>query len=502
MTSGQGEISTHSLEMTGSSISTYAVFTLLIALKSSLLILFGPVFTPDSSGYSDMARTMLESTAWLHTGQSPFSFRIIGYPAILAAAMLVGGSFWSYVVVFLQCVISLCAVAAMLRLGCELGLSRGLSLFAVTASATSLQLTLDQCILTDSLNASFVIFAIVLIVQGARDGHPFSPAAALAAGLLLALAFLVREIMQVLIVVFLPLLLVRVIAATKGGRARTFAGAILVVAPVLITVAAYREWNNYRTGERFVTTGAQTALLIPVVEAAKHDLHVLDGDTPLDLALRSHVQHYTFGEIIAVNAELSAEGYRPTEIARLVTARYIGAWRQHPVAMLLFVRSKLSENQAKLAVRPFAAVCEIIEWGHSEPQCPDYRDVYQKLLKTPSSLTLGELGTFVAVTVQNALSIVLFAAFLIGVPVLIIAQLGRSLLQRETRPAPMTPLLIAGGLWLLYCGWDFAYVMLTFENRYLAPIVPLSIFCGFYALQQAVRWIQEHSRKGRVAAHA
>ncbi len=460
----------HRVRVTGTGGSIYAVFAILITLKFLLLALFGPVFTPDSAGYSDMARNMLESRAWLHTDVPLFSFRIVGYPAILAAAMKIGGSFWSYVVVCLQCVVSLCAAAAMLRLGCELGLSRGLSLLAVAASATSLQLTLDQCILTDSLNASFIIFAIVLIVRGARDGHAFSLSAGLAAGLLLALAFLVREIMQVLIVVFLPLLVVRVIAAAKGARARTFVSAVLVVAPVLITVAAYREWNNYRTGERFVTTGAQTALLIPVVEAAKHDPHVLDGDTPLDRALRSHVQHYTFGEIIAVNAELSAEGYRPTEIARLVTARYIEAWRQHPVAMLLFVRSKLSENQAKLAVRAFTAVCEIIEWGHSEPQCPDYRDVYQRFLRAPSSLTLGELGTFVAVTVQNALSIVLFGAFLLGVPVLIFTWLRRWRLLREATGF-VSSLLIAGGLWILYCGWDLAYVMLTFENRYLAPVV-------------------------------
>jgi hypothetical protein len=466
-------------------------FGALAAAKIALLVVFGPVFTPDSAAYVAMAETMRASDAWLYhvdlgsTFAPAFAFRIIGYPAVVAAAMTVAGTAWPYVLVVIQSAISLIATAATLQFGRELGLDRRLALIAAVAGATSMQFTLDQCILTDSLNASFIILATVLIVRGVRAGRPLGFAPALAAGILIVLAFLLREVMQVLVVLFVPLLVVRVVTAA-GARLRTCAAAVLVVLPLLVTVEAYKQWNVYRTGERFVTTGGQTTLLEGLVVALERNPGLFDADTPLDRALRSHIRYRTLAEIVAVNEALFHEGFKATDIARLVTARYLAAWREHPLAMLSMLRSTFSENQAKLAVRPVTAACEIIEWGHSEPQCPDYRDTYQKLARAPGSMTPADIAIFVTVTVQNTASIIVFAAFLIGVPVLVLTRLGAAWRRRKW-PPDFAELLLAGALWALYCGWDMAYSLIHFENRYLAPVIPLSVFGGLLVIQELAR---------------
>jgi hypothetical protein len=461
---------------------TYVVFAALIAAKVFLLIFFGPVLTPDSFGYSDMARTILSSNAWLQTDVPGFSFRMIGYPAFLAGAMAIGGSTWPYLVVCIQSAISLCVAWAALRLGEELHLSRGLSRLAVAAYATSLQLLLDQCILTDSLNASFIILAIVLLVRGARAGKPLFVGTALLAGVLVGLAFLLREFMQILVILFLPLLVARVAISPRGMRARTLAAAVLVFLPPLATMEAYREWNAYRTGERFITTGAQTTALQALAKAAQSNPDILSADTPVDRAMRRHLRFYTYGEVAAVGAALHEEGYRDTDIARMVTARYLLAWQERPFAMLSLVRTTISESQAKLAVRAVSATCEIIEWGGSQPQCPDYRDVYRKLFRTPSALSSAEVTAFIAITFQNTLSIAVFAAFLIGVPIFVILAW-----RRKDWPVGRTPAFLLAAFWVIYVGWDFAYVLVHFESRYMAPVIPLSVFGGLFVIHQMTR---------------
>ena len=474
-----------SVRLSGSGAGTiWAVFGALVLLKAVLLIVFGPIMTPDSPGYSGAAQTILVTSSWLHDAgmkasvMPPFAFRIIGYPLFLAGVMTMAGSAWAVAAVCIQSAFSLFVSWKALRLGEELGLSRGWSLAAVFLYATSLQLLLDQCILTDSLNASCVILATVLLVRGTRAGLPLSLPAAFGAGLMLAIAFLMREIMQAMIFLFVIFLIVRLVCAQKGLRTRTFAAVLIVLAVPFATMEGYRQWNVHRTGERFITTGGQTAMLQALARVAERHPGILTEDTPLDRTLKSQLKYYTFAEILKTDAELFKQGYTSLDISRMATARYIEAWREHPLQMLVLFRI-ISEAQVKIAARTVSSICEVAEWSGGGPQCDDYRDLYRAALKTPMQMSAGQVTMFLATSLQNLLSIIIFGAFLLGTPVAVIAA-G----FRKIPPLALPQRALIAAFWLVYIGWCCGYFLIHFETRYVAPVVPLSVFGGLFIIQR------------------
>jgi hypothetical protein len=246
----------------------------------------------------------------------------------------------------------------------------------------------------------------------------------------------------------------------------------------------YRQWNVHRTGERFVTTGGQTAMLQPLAWVAERHHGLISADTPLDRTLRSEFKDYTFANVLAANAALFKQGYTALDISRMATARYITAWREHPVWMLSLL-SAIRESQARIAVRTIASVCEAFEWAEKEWRCYDYRDLYRAVLRSPSSMSWQQMFTFVAMSLQNAMSLIVFMAFVIGTPVAALAA-GRWIfptLTAETR-------LLLAAFWALYAGWCMAYVLIHFESRYMAPVAPLAVMAGLFILQEIrrVRW--------------
>src|SRR5271168_1576057 len=79
---------------------------LFLGLKLGPLFLFGPTMTPDSAGYIDYADQILTGD-FLHVDLDASAFpmtlaRPIDYPAIIAAAKIVAGARWAWVVVLFQ----------------------------------------------------------------------------------------------------------------------------------------------------------------------------------------------------------------------------------------------------------------------------------------------------------------------------------------------------------------------------------------------------------------
>jgi hypothetical protein len=473
--------------------AVFGSFVLIAILKVSLLWIYGPIFVPDTSGYVAVANEMLKSNAWINDAQlslgpfPPLAVRMIGYPTILAGAMQVGGPLWPYLMVALQFATTMAALWALYGLGIELRLPWGLALFAVVAFATSDQLVTDQCILTDSLNADFIIFAVCILAHGTGSDRPLSLWGATIAGALLVPAFLLREAMPFLATTMLPLVVVRCLRDASGKAAiRAMLACALLLFPLLGTAEIYKTWNSHRTGERFVTTSAQLTLVLAQIIAAKHDHQVFAGDTPFDRAARRAVRNYDFEDITPINRELIEQGYLPTEIARMSQAHYFATWRTKPLAMLHVLRDHTSEHAAKLAFHPLSAICQLIEWATTIQRCPDYRDLSRTARSGFSGGSLGQPIFFLFETCELTISIAVFSAFVLGAPLLWAAAWRR----RGWQCAGRESVILA--LWAMYIGWFVVYAIVNMESRYMNPVLPFSILGGLIVWQELGRGVGVH----------
>src|ERR1700681_3900111 len=184
-------------------------FAIVIAVKLGVLLAFGPALQNDTLGNKTYADAIL-SGAFRHvdlaTDPMPVTLtRMIGYPAIIAAAKLLAGRDWTWAVVLFQFAVSLCATVMIYRLAQAFGLGVLISLGVVAAQATTMQLMVDQAVLTDSLTGSTMTIAtcilglIVLRRAAARLLYY------LGAGALIAVAFLMRDVIAFLAVGLVPL---------------------------------------------------------------------------------------------------------------------------------------------------------------------------------------------------------------------------------------------------------------------------------------------------------
>src|SRR5271156_215281 len=86
-------------------------FAIVVAVKLGVLLAFGPAQQFDTLGYSTYADAIL-SGAFRHvdlaTDPMPITLtRMIGYPAVIAAAKLLVGRDWAWAVVLFQFAVSL-----------------------------------------------------------------------------------------------------------------------------------------------------------------------------------------------------------------------------------------------------------------------------------------------------------------------------------------------------------------------------------------------------------
>ena len=142
-------------------------FAILVATKLGVLLAFGPALQNDTLGYDTYANAILTG-AFRHVDLAadpmPVTLtRMIGYPAIIAAAKLPAGRDWTWAVVLFQFAVSLWATVMVYRLARAFRLGVWISLAVVAAQATSMQFMVDQAVLTDSLTGSTVTIATCIL---------------------------------------------------------------------------------------------------------------------------------------------------------------------------------------------------------------------------------------------------------------------------------------------------------------------------------------------------
>jgi hypothetical protein len=425
---------------------------------------------PDTTGYVEYSDEILAGSAWLRDAgldrsAVPVSaVHMAGYPLLMAAVREVAGPYWTTVLVVLQAALSLTALAALCALRRPLGLSHRVMLFALFNVATTSSLVYDAALLTDSFHASLLILAITMLTITALSDRPLRWQTALAVGLLLAGAFLLRDAMSYLWLALLPLLACAAAlptVATEGRRA-ALRGAVVValaLSPLFAAYSAYSEWNRYRTGTPFVTTIGQLTLLLTLVTAAKHEPAIFAGDTPLDRAARATLLRHDYHDVQELNQRLFDTWHQTaSEISAAAYEKYFTSWWQHPTAMARAVFANLREKDLFVLVGPIKTLREYQLWATGS---------WSKCRGKSGAGDPWCLLFYSADLLCKALAVVILACFLLLTPWRA-WRAGRGSAQARVGVA----------LWLLCVGWYAIFAMVTLETRYLAPVLPFAVLIG------------------------
>jgi len=447
-----------------------AALLLLLGLKVAALVAFGPTIVQDSRDYIGYADQIL-SGAFRHVDLAsdavlpyPTSealltlFRPIGYPAMIAATKIIAPANWAAAVVLFQFAVSLATTAMVYRLARCFGLGGWLSLGVAAAYATSLQFVVDQAIASDSLCATTFTIAVCILAELALRRAPPRALLLLAAGALIAMSFLTRDV-----IAFVALGLVPLAAASVGGaktwprRAAAFA---LVFLPLIGSYVGYVEWNRTRVDAAVVTTIGQWSLLDALVRASRYDPTFFSGDSPIAQTGRRVAKTFTLDESLEATRLLHREyGWNAVRTTREATAAYMRAWVEHPWAMVRHALGFLSESQLHQAVQSTETVRDVLLWNTGS----DHEFAREAAVRA------GNWWMVPAVIVHRlceAISTLVFAAFILITPL------------RLAREGLTAPTAASGGLWFAYLTCLGLHAAINVHPRYLLPVLAGSIVVG------------------------
>lgn len=444
-------------------------------IKMIAIAAIEPVQTPDSKEYIQFARMIVASRTWLSevdlrsTAIPLEAWRSFGYPFLIAAAMKASLVYWQYIIVWIQAAF---ALYANYRLGLALSrLTGSLALGITTTVALGLGhlAILDAYILTDSLHASALVLATALIMSWSTEPMIRMPSV-VAIGSLFAMAFILREALDTLIVLYIPLI-VAIELRRNANLKRAGIIVLLLIGPVWLASLATRQWNLVRIGHAVTTTGVQTALLFPVLEAANIDPTILDGAGKLEFVLRAYKSAHPAPQgnvtpwVYYANRALHAEfGLTAPEIARQVQSKYWSTWQLHPRAMLRAMIGRVISSKPFLIIRPFALVRDAMEQAENQDRTISLAG---RIKRQASAILEGRIK-WLPILIFELVGIVLSAALIT------IGFLGsvRSMARVVTSKATGFDHVVLA-LWIVIYGYFGAYAAVNIEWRYFAPIVPL-----------------------------
>ena len=155
----------------------------------------------------------------------------------------------------------------------------------------------------------------------------------------------------------------------------------------------------------------------------------------------------------------------------------------------------MDPRYAYLAFMPLSGPERLSLWAGGSTPFPGPGEIRRNLLehgRVDQALLLA------ARALARLISTVLTAAFLIGVPIVVL----RSLRQDGWRPSalPARPLAL-GALWLFALAWPAVYALVYLEDRYLAAATPFVTVIGLALItpwvERAATWLRT-----RIAARA
>jgi hypothetical protein len=430
-------------------------FVGLLAALPALIVLavFGPIDTPDSSGYVNFAKQILSGqlrsgTELLTEATIPVSlYRTPGYPALIAAFQYVLGNGWKVALVLLQISLSSLLAIAAYRTASLLGLPQALALPVALVPSVSIGLVMQVSIMTDAIYSVLFGCAALLLAQAVSHGSSRTP---LYVGLLLAIAMSLREATLFIAVAFVPAVW---IAAGAGRRVRWLCLSFL---PLLAMTAFLMTANYMRSGYAVVTTSPQIVMVQALLPLEREGLPLFPDDTLFDRMARETLRADDYNSIFALNDKLFHAGLSAPQIAAEARHSYFRTWRRFPIAMLLASIGRYHERYLALPFHPLnAARLLMLYSGYPSPKISSPGTLWQD----------GQRGSSSAVFELLLYGVTRAIGTLIG----LLAVAAPFLLLR-TGDYRARALL---GLWIICAGFIAVYLPVHLNERYLVPLITL-----------------------------
>jgi len=461
-------------------------FAVLLVIKFGVLLAFGPASQNDTTDYVGYADAILSGDfrhVDLATDPMPITLRRpIGYPALIAAAKIITGSYWPWAVVLFQFAMSLFATAMVYRVARAFHLGVWLSVGVVAAQATAMQFVVDQAVLSDSLTGSTMTIATCILGLTALRREPVSLLVYLGAGGLIAAAFLIRDVIAYVAVGLVPL--AAAAALVQPARLRQLAAGALVLVPLIATNVAYIEWNRARVGAPVVTSTSQAVLFGALIEAAHYDPSIFSGSTPIDEVGRLLVKDMEAGKHgyeVDATVDLHRDyGWDATRMSHEVTQAYLRAWRDHPLALIFHIFHHVSETQLHQAVRPIETVRDVLLWNTGSSH--DFGA--ERAVKNGNWWMIPAV---IANWLVMTASVCVFGAFLVVTPI------------RVLREGWTDETSVSAGFWCFYLAVGLLYAAVHLEPRYLTPVVAGSIVVGVVNIVRVIEFFGRPAARQAVA---
>ncbi len=383
------------------------------------------------------------------------NFRILGYPFLLAGLKDFFGANLQMVLHIIQITAVIASAMALFSVLRTLDISLIGSLALSLTYLAALPAFFSSYILTDSIHNALTAVALCLLTTPLLTGSRVSATPLILAGCLMALAFLLREANQYLIVCFIPILLVLLLNEKPRMRALLIFMGFFV--PFLVAVEAYKSFNAIRFGERVLTTGGQTVMLQGILSVAKKNPGVFDGDSDLDRIARENLKTYKFADIMQIRQKLHDLGIDGPKLSALAFEKYFETWTRFPVAMTLAVLKRIRlDKQATFLLNPVGATYASARLRNES--LPSETNRIHQAFRSGAITDLGIAALFIC---GHIVSVLIYLAFLIGTPITGILA---------WRKKQMRLALGLSAFLLFYLGYVLVYALVHVEMRYFGGI--------------------------------
>jgi hypothetical protein len=457
----------------------WGTLALLAVTRVIAVAFYSPTGFPDRLGYLNYSDIILSGTQWLHTLEKSHlpttSFRAMGYPIILTGLRIITGTAFDTAIQVLQCGATLLSCALLFKaLRALLHSDKG-ACIAVLGFGLSVNLAYELSILPDAFSIAAWTAIVATGLSHWMLRRPLSLWVALGLSLLGLYIVMARGNGLHLLLLALPMLWLACLHT--GARVSKRLG--LLILPLLPGLIAYQlvcSWNEYRTGERFFTTGGQIALVQPVFAMERLGAMPFSGTDDLSQLYRQRAPERLYEQIYEVNQALYIDfNMSPNQISQANIALYLRTVRTHPGSFILMFFDNFDDKFAMGLVNPAFGLHEAHRLATGARIFPGFSSIVKG--KQPNGLgNYLFAGLYIFGMVP---SILLFAAAVLLTPFRVIGRIRNVGLDRET--------LAILTLWMVCLAVLAYYCALFMELRYVIMTSPFLIAIGYWSLSRRSR---------------